>query len=111
MQGLKLLRRQASPMPRIKNTAEVLITCWKLKILFTVYARIPIPAFVTRSDRAREIVEEIMAQAVEEVDYKPPQFAFDLQIMILPEQGMILTFTEKSNLTEISVTGAAAGIS
>lgn len=52
--------------------------------------------FVTRSDRAREIVEEIMAQAVEEVDYKPPQFAFDLQIMILPEQGMILTFTERT---------------
>lgn len=52
--------------------------------------------FVMRSDRAREIVEEIMAQAVEEVDYKPPQFAFDLQIMILPDQGMILTFTERT---------------
>ncbi len=52
--------------------------------------------FVLRSDKAREIVEEIMAQAVEEVDYKPPQFAFDLQIMMLPEQGMILTFTERT---------------
>jgi len=52
--------------------------------------------FVTRSDKAREIVEEIMAQAVEEVDYKPPQFAFDLQIMMLPDQGMILTFTERT---------------
>lgn len=52
--------------------------------------------FVMRSDKAREIVEEIMAQAVEEVDYKPPQFAFDLQIMMLPEQGMILTFTERT---------------
>lgn len=52
--------------------------------------------FVMRSDKAREIVEEIMAQAVEEVDYKPPQFAFDLQIMMLPDQGMILTFTERT---------------
>lgn len=51
--------------------------------------------FVMRSDKAREIVEEIMAQAVEEVDYKPPQFA-DLQIMMLPDQGMILTFTERT---------------
>lgn len=52
--------------------------------------------FVTRSDKAREVVEEIMAHAVEEVDYKPPRFAFDLQIMVLPDQGMILTFTEKT---------------
>lgn len=52
--------------------------------------------FVMRSDKAREIVEEIMAQAVAEVDYKPPQFAFDLQIMMLPDQGMILTFTERT---------------
>lgn len=52
--------------------------------------------FVTRSDKAREVVEVIMAQAVEEVDYKPPHFAFDLQIMLLPDQGMILTFTERT---------------
>lgn len=37
-----------------------------------------------------------MAHAVEEVDYKPPRFAFDLQIMVLPDRGMILTFTEKT---------------
>ena len=52
--------------------------------------------FVMRSEKAREIVEVIMAQAVEEVDYKPPHFAFDLQIMLLPDQGMILTFTERT---------------
>ena len=51
---------------------------------------------MTRSEKAREIVEAIMAQAVEEVDYKPPHFAFDLQIMLLPDQGMILTFTERT---------------
>lgn len=52
--------------------------------------------FMTRSDKAREIVEEIMAQAVAEVDYKPPQYAFDLQIMMMPDQGMVLTFTERT---------------
>lgn len=52
--------------------------------------------FMMRSDKAREIVEEIMAQAVEEVDYKPPQYAFDLQIMMMPDKGMVLTFTERT---------------
>lgn len=52
--------------------------------------------FMMRSDKARDIVEEIMAQAVAEVDYKPPQYAFDLQIMMMPDKGMILTFTERT---------------
>lgn len=51
--------------------------------------------FVVRSDKAREIVQEIMEQAEEEVGYKPPKFAFDLQIMMLPDQGLLLTFSEK----------------
>lgn len=51
--------------------------------------------FVLRSDKAKEIVREIIVQAEEEVGYKPPRFAFDLQIMMLPEQGMLLTFSEK----------------
>lgn len=52
--------------------------------------------FVARTDKAKEIVEDIIAQASEEVGYKPPQFALDLQIMMLPEKGMVLTFSEKS---------------
>lgn len=51
--------------------------------------------FVLRSDKAKEIVKEIIEQAEEEVGYRPPKFAFDLQIMMLPEQGMLLTFSEK----------------
>lgn len=51
--------------------------------------------FVLRSEKAKEIVKEIIEQAEEEVGYKPPQFAFDLQIMMLPEQGLVLTFSEK----------------
>ncbi len=51
--------------------------------------------FVLRSEKAKEIVKEIIEQATEEVGYKPPQFAFDLQIMMLPDQGLVLTFSEK----------------
>ena len=40
--------------------------------------------FVTRSDKAKEVVQEIIEQAEEEVGYKPPKYAFDLQIMMLP---------------------------
>ena len=44
--------------------------------------------FVTRSERAKEIVQEIIEQATEEVGYKPPKFAFDLQIMMVPDEGL-----------------------
>lgn len=51
--------------------------------------------FILRSDKAREIVQEIIEQAEEEVGYKPPKFAFDLQIMLLPDQGLLLTFSDR----------------
>ena len=51
--------------------------------------------FILRSDKAREVIEDIIEQAEAEVGYRPPKFAFDLQIMMMPEQGMILTFSEK----------------
>ncbi len=53
--------------------------------------------FILRSDKAREIVQEIIEQAEEEVGYKPPKFAFDLQIMMLPDQGLILTFSDRDS--------------
>lgn len=52
--------------------------------------------FITRSEKAREMVHDIMTQAVIEVGYTPPQYAFDLQIMVVPEQGLVLTFSEKN---------------
>ena len=52
--------------------------------------------FVTRSQKAKEMVEQIVAQAIEEVGYKPPEFAMDMQIMLMPDQGMILTLSEKT---------------
>ena len=51
--------------------------------------------FVMRSEKAKEVVQEIMEQAQEEVGYTPPKFAFDLQIMMIPDQGLVLTFSEK----------------
>lgn len=51
--------------------------------------------FLMRSDKAREVVEDIIEQAEEEVGYQPPRFAFDLQIMLMPDKGMILTFSER----------------
>ncbi|MBR6478060.1 MAG: adaptor protein MecA [Lachnospiraceae bacterium] len=54
--------------------------------------------FVLRSDKAREVVREIIMQASEEVGYKPPKFAFDMSIMMMPDQGLVLTFSESDPL-------------
>lgn len=54
--------------------------------------------FVMRSEKAKDLVQEIMELATEEVGYKPPKFAFDLQIMMIPDQGLVLTFSEKDPL-------------
>ena len=59
--------------------------------------------FVTRSEKAKEIVQEIIEQATEEVGYKPPKFAFDLQIMMVPDEGLVLTFSDKD--PDVSDTG------
>ncbi len=58
--------------------------------------------FVMRNEKAKELVQEIIEQAIEEVGYKPPQFAFDLQIMVVPEQGLVLTFSEKDPLENLN---------
>lgn len=54
--------------------------------------------FVMRSEKAKEVVQEIIELAQEEVGYKPPKFAFDLQIMMVPDQGLVLTFSERDPL-------------
>lgn len=56
--------------------------------------------FVMRSEKAREVVREIITQATEEVGYKPPKFAFDMSIMMMPEQGLVLTFSESDPLLD-----------
>ncbi len=52
--------------------------------------------FIERSEKAKEVVEEIIERAVEEVGYKPPQYAMDLQLMMMPERGMLITLSEKT---------------
>lgn len=51
--------------------------------------------FIVKSDKAKLLMDEIISQAEEEVGYEPPQFAFDMQIMMIPDQGMVLTFSDK----------------
>lgn len=51
--------------------------------------------FISRTAKAQELMHEIIKQAHEEVGYQPPKLAFEMQIMMVPEQGMVLTFSEK----------------
>ena len=51
--------------------------------------------FLSRNDKAQKLMREIIEQAREEVGYRPPKLAFEMQIMMVPEQGMVLTFSEK----------------
>lgn len=51
--------------------------------------------FLTQTDKAKQLVKQIMRRAEEEVGYKPPQIAFDMQIMVLPDCGLVLTLSEK----------------
>lgn len=53
--------------------------------------------FIMRSEKARQVVHDIIVQAEEQVGYKPPKFAFDMQIMLLPDQGLLLTFSESDS--------------
>ncbi len=59
--------------------------------------------FIMRNDKAREIMEKIMRKASDQVGYQAPGMALDLQIMMLPEQGMLLTLSEKTTAEERKV--------
>ncbi|MCM1025891.1 MAG: adaptor protein MecA [Roseburia sp.] len=79
---------------RIERVDEKTVKCFLTNEELDEY-EIDYKDFIMRSERAREVVQEIMKQAIEEVGYRPPKFAFDLQIMLVPDQGMVLTFSEK----------------
>ena len=57
--------------------------------------------FILRSDKAKQVVQDIILQAEEQVGYKPPKFSFDMQIMLLPDQGLLLTFSESDPVNGI----------
>ncbi len=79
---------------RIERVDEKTVKCFLSNEELEEY-QIDYKDFVLRSDKAREVVQEIIEHAAEEVGYKPPKFAFDLQIMMLPDQGLILTFSDR----------------
>lgn len=79
---------------RIERIDEKTVKCFLSNEELEEY-EIDYKDFVMRSDRAREIVQEIMEQAHEEVGFNPPKFAFDLQIMVVPDQGLVLVFSDK----------------
>ena len=72
------------------NTVKCFLSNEELRELEITYKD-----FVTQSEKARELVMRIVEQATEEVGYRPPQVAMDMQIVVLPEKGMVLTFSEK----------------
>ncbi len=80
---------------RIERIDDKTVKCFLSKEELEEYD-ISYKDFVLRNEKSREVMEEIMAQAAEEVGFQPPQFAMELQIMQLPEDGMILTFSEKA---------------
>ena len=79
---------------RIERVDEKTVKCFLSNEELEEY-EIDYKDFVMRSEKAKEVVQEIIEQAEEEVGYKPPHYAFDLQIMMLPDQGLMLTFSER----------------
>lgn len=64
--------------------------------------------FLSRNDKAQRLMSEIMEEAKEQLDYEPPKKPFEIQIMMVPEQGMVLTFSEKDPmdlLTDMKLAG------
>ncbi|MCM1113782.1 MAG: adaptor protein MecA [Muribaculum sp.] len=55
--------------------------------------------FILRSEKAKQVVHDIIEQATRQVGYKLPKFSFDMQIMMLPDQGLLLTFSESDPAT------------
>ena len=80
---------------RIERIDDKTVKCYLSQEELAEY-EITYKDFITRTDKAKNMVEQIIAQAVEEVGYKPPEFAMDMQIMMMPDQGMILTLSEKT---------------
>lgn len=81
---------------RIERVDEKTVKCFLSNEELEEY-EIDYRDFVLRSDKAREIVQEIIEQAAQEVGYRPPRFAFDLQIMMVPDQGLLLTFSDRDS--------------
>ena len=82
---------------RIKRVDEKTVKCFLSNEELEAY-EIDYNDFIMHSDKAKQVVQDILAQAAEQVGYKPPKFAFDVQIMVLQDQGILLTFSENDSV-------------
>lgn len=78
---------------KIERVDDTTVKCFLSNEELEAY-QIDYKDFILRSDKAKEVVQEIIEQAEEEVGYKPPRYAFDLQIMYVPQDGLVLTLSE-----------------
>ncbi len=82
---------------KIKRVDEKTVKCFLSNEELEAY-EIEYKDFIMHSDKAKQVVQDVLEQAAVEVGYKPPKFAFDLQIMVLQDQGILLTFSESDAL-------------
>lgn len=90
------LRQYGDDNMRIERVDDKTVKCFLSNEELEEYD-IDYKDFILRSNKAREVVQEIIEQAAEEVGYKPPKFAFDLQIMMMPDKGLLLTFSDRDS--------------
>lgn len=79
---------------RIERVDDKTIKCYLSKDELAYY-QVDYSDFISRSENAQRLLREVIEQAKTEVGYRPPEIAFEMQIMMVPEQGMVLTFSEK----------------
>lgn len=82
---------------RIERVDEKTVKCYLSLEELEAY-QIDYKDFLSHTPKAKEVVQEIIEQASNQVGYKPPKYAFDLQIVMMPDKGMVLTFSEKDPL-------------
>ena len=79
---------------KIERVDDKTIKCYLSKDELAYY-KVDYSDFISRSENAQRLLREIIETAKSEVGYHPPKIAFEMQIMMVPEQGMVLTFSEK----------------
>ncbi|MBO6008243.1 MAG: adaptor protein MecA [Lachnospiraceae bacterium] len=79
---------------KIERVDDKTIKCYLSKDELAYY-QVDYSDFISRTENAQRLLREIIETAKTEVGYHPPKIAFEMQIMMVPEQGMVLTFSEK----------------
>ena len=79
---------------KIERIDDKTIKCYLSKDELAYY-HVDYSDFISRSENAQRLLREIIETAKSEEGYQPPKIAFEMQIMMVPEQGMVLTFSEK----------------